>query len=175
MTDNDDLRERESDHFTRIRQRVLISEAGCWEWQGSRNTKGYGQMQYNGRRTFVHRVVFLARGIPIPDGMHIDHLCRNPCCCNPDHLEIVTPGENTRRGNTGQYRRERMALVTHCPNGHEYTEENTYFRKGKGWRLCKACFRERNKARYELNKSLGLYASATAKERNARLIELGLK
>jgi hypothetical protein len=65
----------------------------------------------------------------IPDGLHIDHLCRNRACCHPDHLEAVTPRENVRRGVRSQ--------VTHCPKGHEYTPENTKVKRGR--RNCRAC------------------------------------
>lgn len=62
---------------------------------------------------------------------------------NPEHLEPVTPAENARRA---------AAAVTHCPKGHEYTEENTYLRPDTGHRLCKRCRREANRESYERNK-----------------------
>lgn len=79
---------------------------GCHLWTGSTNSSGYGQLSSGGktvrgnpRLVLVHRVAFeLARG-PVPEGLVLDHLCRCRTCCNPAHLEPVTPLENTRRGD----------------------------------------------------------------------------
>jgi len=69
-----------------------------------------------------------------PKGLVPDHLCGNHACYNPAHIEPVTPTENSRR---------RGLRITHCPKGHEYTEENTYVHRGK--RSCLDCRRERKK------------------------------
>lgn len=71
----------------------------CWTWKGCRHTDGYGQVHHKGRVYLAHRLAYqFVRG-PIPAGLHIDHLCRNRGCCNPDHLEPVTCAENIRRGH----------------------------------------------------------------------------
>lgn len=76
---------------------------GCWAWTAATNEKGYG-MFWNGERAVrAHRFAFEAQHGEIPDGLQIDHLCRNPACCNPNHLEAVTPQENTRRGDAGKH------------------------------------------------------------------------
>ena len=76
---------------------ITVSASGCWEWQRARNNFGYGHMFREGRHVYVHRVVFEILASPIPHGYVLDHLCRNPPCCNPAHLEPVTHAENGRR------------------------------------------------------------------------------
>src|SRR5690606_7991791 len=91
---------------------------------------------------------------PISAGLYLDHLCRTPRCVNPHHLEPVTARENSLRGETVL---ARNLAKTHCPSGHEYTQENTY-RAGpakktpNGSRQCRTCVRERKRAAYWANK-----------------------
>ena len=68
----------------------------CWEWIGAVSS-GYGHFQTDGGTTTAHRVAYQLLVGPIPDGLHVDHLCRNTLCVNPDHLEPVTQAENNRR------------------------------------------------------------------------------
>lgn len=70
----------------------------CWIWQGAASDHGYGHVRRDGKLMQAHRVYYEAVHGTIPDGLHLDHLCRMPPCVNPDHLEPVTPAENTRRG-----------------------------------------------------------------------------
>lgn len=126
----------------RIRERVIVTDAGCWEWQGSRNADGYGRIwtgskaDGSGRNAHVHREAYEALVGPIPDGLVLDHLCRNPPCCNPAHLEPVTSRENTiARGVGGAADQARQ---THCKRGHEFTPENTQ-RDRHGKRYCRTC------------------------------------
>jgi hypothetical protein len=92
---------------------------------------------------YVHRLAYEVFVGPIPDGLQIDHLCRQRACCNPDHLEAVTCRVNLLRGDTIT---AREAATTHCPQGHEYTEANTYRRPDNPIkRDCKICRRERQR------------------------------
>jgi hypothetical protein len=118
----------------RVRGKMFIGD-GCWEWRGSRLVSGYGLLVNADGSLLAHRVVYELLVGPIPDGMELDHLCRNPSCVRPSHLEPVTHAENTRRGNAGKHQASR----THCPQGHEYTAENTYVHNGR--RNCRACRR----------------------------------
>lgn len=114
-----------------------VTESGCWIWTGTNNC-GYGQIWLNRRHHPVHRVAYEMHVGKIPEGMQIDHLCRVPSCCNPYHLEPVTPRENTLRGTNPA---AKNAMKTHCPSGHPYD----VFRRN--WRECKECARLREAER----------------------------
>lgn len=138
-----------SDARSVIRQRSEADANGCWIWQGGRNGRGYGQLRWQGPVKMAHRLAYEAFIGPIPEGLHIDHLCRTRACVNPTHLEPVTAQVNVLRSpvapgavNAGR---------THCPQGHEYTPENTYQYQARGdvrpGRYCRTCRRSRNAAR----------------------------
>lgn len=80
-------------------ERIRVNSDGCWEWQGWKSGNGYGQTKIHGKTVMVHRFVYESHFGPIPKGLVLDHLCKNRSCCNPFHLEPVTPQENTLRGN----------------------------------------------------------------------------
>ena len=81
----------------RFEKFIAIMPDTCWVWTGSVNRKGYGSFRLNGKLQAAHRVSYELYVGTIPEGLHIDHLCRKPGCVNPSHLEPVTPGENTLR------------------------------------------------------------------------------
>lgn len=112
---------------------------GCWEWTGSRNLRGYGQISVDGRTCAAHRIAYELIVGPIPDELTIDHLCSNKWCVNPDHLEPVTGAENTRRAWENRADAPR-ARQTHCYKGHPYSGDNVYTDK-RGRRFCRACKR----------------------------------
>jgi len=116
----------------------------CWLFTGSLSN-GYGKMAIvdddGERRTMlVHRLVYEAHVGPIPEGLDLDHLCRERACCNPKHLEPVDRRTNLLRGDTVPARR---AAQTHCASGHPFSEENTYWWNNR--RYCRACRVVRNR------------------------------
>lgn len=126
------------------------ASASCWEWTASLAGKGYGKYSVtkNGKTTYpyAHRYAWESLVGPIPDGMDIDHLCKNIKCVNPDHLEPVSRRENLMR-SCGFVAKN--AVKTHCPQGHEFTEDNTYVqtRDGYSGRSCLTCRRVRGGGR----------------------------
>ena len=114
----------------------------CWEWTGGRNT-GYGQFVIGRRTWYAHRIAYELQVGPIPEGMQIDHLCRNRACQNAGHLEPVTPRENVLRSASPS---AQNAKKTTCPAGHPYDEANTYWTPART-RSCRLCNRARNARR----------------------------
>jgi hypothetical protein len=121
--------------------RYVTPSDGCWEWQGRLDCHGYAWISRGGRgakRDAAHRVSYELHIGPIPEGLHIDHLCRNPRCVNPSHLEPVTQAENNRRALPFK---KPQPKPTHCPQGHAYAGDNLYVRPN-GVYNCRACNRE---------------------------------
>lgn len=126
--------------LARLKRLITIdSETQCWLWQGVKTTNGYGKWSKGSghRERVIHRITFEHyKDQAIPEGMQGDHLCRVRNCCNPDHIELVTPSENTMRQDHAGRRK------TECPKGHVYDEGNTR-NTSAGKRVCRACDRER--------------------------------
>jgi hypothetical protein len=117
------------DALARFWRKAERRDDGCWEWTGRVKTNGYGTFFPSRRHSWnAHRWAYTVLVGPIPEGMQLDHRCRNRRCVNPAHLEPVSPALNASRA---------AAMRTHCPHGHPYDEENT------GWwgghRHCRTC------------------------------------
>lgn len=113
------------------------SHEECWEWRGTLRKDGYGQFSVDGRALMAHRFAYEFMVAPIPDGLQLDHLCRNRSCVNPWHLEPVTPQVNTLR-NTGPSAIN--AVKAACPAGHPYDDANTRTKGNR--RVCRECTRQ---------------------------------
>lgn len=132
----------------------ISEESGCWIWNGaisrstgikrgprsrSRKDLWYGYFRYEGRNQVAHRVSYQIIKGPIPKGMVLDHTCANGLCVNPAHLEPLTNGENVQRGYDAK------APLSHCINGHKFTELTTAWKTkhgGRQYRECRTCMRE---------------------------------
>lgn len=139
----------------RLMERVAKAESGCWIFQGHINQTGYGLITDQAGRTIrAHRAMYMELVGPIPDGLHLDHLCNVRACVNPEHLEPVTLQVNTQRAverhaaglTTWKDRQVGNSQRTHCSQGHELTAETATSRKDGGVR-CLLCERIRDRRR----------------------------
>lgn len=122
----------------RFADKIALTDSGCIEWIASTQGEGYGQFFRGGRtgpgqhgKIAAHRWSYEYHVGPIPNGLEIDHLCRNRLCVNPEHLEPVTSQENISRSHGN-------GSKTHCPQGHAYDDANTYVSPA-GTRFCRKC------------------------------------
>lgn len=140
-----------------IHARSRVTDGGCWEWTGPLTSAGYGGMIWwrpgQAKEQGAHRVAYVALVGEIQAGLIIDHRCHNEdpdcpggpaCrhrrCVNPAHLEPVTAVENLLRSPLAHA--AIRAAVTTCPQGHEFTPENTYQPPGpRPHRTCRTCRR----------------------------------
>jgi len=134
-----------------IRERLFAKtvqlENDCVQWVGSTNPNGYGQIGYEGKICTTHRLSWILANGEIPNGLWVLHKCDFRACINPDHLFLGTARDNTDdMVSKGRYVNA-MLLKTHCPQGHEFSPENTY--RWRNQRLCRTC----QKAHQELRKS----------------------
>lgn len=108
----------------------------CWVWQGALLNSGYGLFtdEY-GKPITAHRWAYKHFKGEIPSNCVIDHICRNPACVYPKHLQAISQSDNIKRSLLVKMRSAR----THCKNGHEFTPENTVYIKGQRGRRCAKC------------------------------------
>ena len=131
----------------RFNDKVTKVESGCHLWNASLKPNGYGQFKFEGTMVLAHRFAYELEVGPIPEGLHIDHLCQVKACVNVLHLEPVTPQENTRR-----------AAGDHCLYGHPRTDENTQMVRGDNGQprpRCKPCANRYSRDSYHGLKKVG--------------------
>lgn len=104
--------------------------SGCWLWAACVDRPGYGRFGLRGGTRPAHRIAYEHLVGPIPPGLTIDHLCRQRCCVNPEHMEPVSRGENVLRGESLSAQRARQKR---CRRGHSFS------RASDGRRYCRAC------------------------------------
>ncbi|MCD1645252.1 HNH endonuclease signature motif containing protein [Aurantimonas coralicida] len=132
----------EEPYWRKARQRLFdnieVLENGCWQWRGTFFTRNpYAQFSANEKTLRAHKFAYEALRGRVPDGLILDHLCRNTGCVNPAHLEPVTHQVNVLRGEGFA---AENAVKTHCVNGHPFDAENTGYCPN-GDRRCRACGR----------------------------------
>ena len=116
----------------RVRRSVAVDpETGCWLWQLHVDRDGYGVIKVKGMPRAAHRISFEAFKGAIPDGMQVDHVCRNRSCVNPEHLRAVDSRTNTFAPGSEATAAVNSAKVR-CPRGHEYAWY-------QGRRVCRPC------------------------------------
>lgn len=125
----------------------ITSPDVCWNWTGHIGKNGYAYASYQGKGTTAYRASWMHLKGMIPEGWEVDHLCKNPKCVNPNHLEPVPPYVNNMRSNSPA---SLAAKKTHCLKGHTFDFENTKMidrGNGKFDRRCKTCHRNRERER----------------------------
>ena len=137
-----------TDVVVRFCAHLVITE-NCWEWTGGKTT-GYGRFfvgskaDHTAKQVASHRFAYELLVGPVPEGLDLDHLCRNRACCNPAHLEPVTRQENLLRGIGPVVQRARHRSKTHCKRGHPLFGDNLYLRPNE--RHCRTCEKARRQA-----------------------------
>lgn len=114
---------------------------GCHEWMGAKTGKGYPKFYEKGKFVAAHRWAYEQKWGIIPEGYVAHHVCSQKHCVNPDHVEILAHDEHTAHHRAG---------ITHCKNGHELSEENTYLSPGSRGRNCIIC-KKRNDSEYYIS------------------------
>lgn len=138
----------------KLLSRRVVDEAGCWtSFKNKPAPNGYTVIPVMKVPRHAHVVMYLLTYGEPGRELEFDHLCRNRACYNPDHVEPVTHQENMRRSPLlGRHDNRPSREITDCPQGHEYTEENTVWTK-KGHRQCRECAKANSKLQYQKRKA----------------------
>jgi hypothetical protein len=116
-------------------------KAYCWEWTGSKY-HGYGQFWDGKKLVGASRFSWLLANGVIPPELTIDHVCQNPGCVNPEHLQCIPMLDNCRLGSKAQN--------THCPKGHPFEGRNVIWVKTS--RMCRICKQDKDRRYHHRNK-----------------------
>lgn len=164
----DELRDVKSRFLGKIKK-----QGDCWLWSGHVEKNGYGKFYLHGSMRWAHRVSYELFKGSIPNDRELDHLCRVHSCVNPSHLEAVTHKENIDRSPISSclVLANEMKSKTHCPQGHPYSDENTYTNTiglygGKN-RHCRICTKK-HQSEYRIRKRAGIKARPYFRKSEAR-------
>jgi hypothetical protein len=133
--------------FMRFMEKIDVGEFyknDCWSWRSTMASGGYAYWFFRGKQQKVSRIVYEHWKGRIPHGLVVDHICNNPPCVNPDHLQAVTQKQNVLRGNGPTAINARK---THCKRGHKFTKKTIYTygnKDGKECVVCKESYYRRN-------------------------------
>lgn len=140
--------------------RSVVVLEDCWEWCGAYTRRGYGNLKRDGKTVRAHRASYEMYVGPVPEGLVLDHVCRNTRCVKPAHLRAVTQKQNvaakvwtvTPEQRSAQAKRASDAAhggwrpPTHCRHGHEMVPQTTLTDR-RGHRRCKTCAHNRYRVR----------------------------
>ncbi len=116
--------------------KIEVADSGCWEWRGAISS-GYGRIRIEGHTRLAHRWAYEDAYGPVPNGLELDHLCKNTRCVRPSHLEAVSHLANMQRGDLSGNGGSKPH--SHCSRGHRWTAVNSAksHRTGRCCRICK--------------------------------------
>ncbi len=106
--------------------------------KGSRYAQiGWSETNEHGRgTTTAHRAAWVHVHGQIPEGMTIDHTCKNGQCVNVDHLRMLSNFDNARRTSGRDW------PLGQCIKGHSDSELVT---NSRGRQECRICRKEWNR------------------------------
>jgi hypothetical protein len=124
--------------MARVMRKIIVDANGCWRWQGFKGQTGYAQTGYRGAAMNGHRAMYMIHfGVKLATEQYVLHRCDVRDCINPDHLWIGTAKENNN--DCAKKGRHYEGSKTHCHRNHEFTPENTSYKRGKTGKLARTC------------------------------------